>query len=388
MTLILSPFTQAEDIDRVQVQQWLETEWKAAAVLPRLRDYHLQYEWQQSYVPPDAELSQLRLEVNGHPDHPEKDKLTSYDWIRLHGPLVATIDLWFQDKQNWRFNITWPSDPDKPGSLRWNDECLRGSRAWTYVPLGVMVGDPHSPRASGYLAGEGRVNTFDTDLGNLFYGGLYSMKLGAKIGQVTVTGDRWLVDVIMGKRASPNVVWHIEGNWNQEAHRGFIERWTVTSTVYPNLLGSHNEYSNWMFDHGLQRWVCGRVDQYDWKSRRVMTLALRKIEHDDPSTFDAITAVPTQGSQDAARGRVSVTDFTDFDTGELSHWNTPPTFASAGDSPQELVPPRKVSVVDATAERNAARLRVSGWMLGTMVVVGCIAFALRKWLLNRDAAPR
>lgn len=139
MTLILSPFTQAEDIDRVQVQQWLETEWKAAAVLPRLRDYHLQYEWQQSYVPPDAELSQLRLEVNGHPDHPEKDKLTSYDWIRLHGPLVATIDLWFQDKQNWRFNITWPSDPDKPGSLRWNDECLRGSRAWTYVPLGVMV---------------------------------------------------------------------------------------------------------------------------------------------------------------------------------------------------------------------------------------------------------
>jgi len=361
--------TLSAQVDSKQAEEWFMKQWAAAQGVVDLGDYSLHWIEEDWTTPSASEIERMRKEVVGHPHHPERAPLATYE-RRLAGfPDKSMFAIWARGTGKWRY-CKQAIMPD--GQLgEFCDFAANGREAWCLLPgiatIVSMKGAP--PPGRDFASMESSVQQRQSLLLFSGLGALASLKPSVSSFSLGRDGTSW------NARASTQsgVTLMASGSWDELNARGTIDRVEVASkgesVPHKSILGKFSRSipgTPWM--------VASEVEVIE-NQRRSLRLQNVRAEENDPIGFHGALVVPSAGVfNDPIRGETDLRNFTDYRTGT----QTVVTTAEDG------------SVQTATlALRDARRgpwfLRYSGWVIGTLLVVSSVLFFRYKQIVrHRD----
>ncbi len=250
VSMLVSPAVPAtvstNELDPYVVAAWLrEQSVRRVPKIPELQVFTIQFE-SDSVVPPE-ELERLRQSVQGHPDHPDRERLEDLERWRLHGPDVNVYDFARWGSQFW---LNRRPDPRSSGSPWF--VASDGKVTWWDTPQRTVLREASRPLPLQFdLEGlrniiDGRWRYLAAPLGGKGQGAEWTVAVqGATFqGRVAMKGDaqsgdaQWVVD----GRADQSGGWELTAlrfvnpKWqDQVVQLDFPRGWPDVAQVLPGL---------------------------------------------------------------------------------------------------------------------------------------------------------
>lgn len=294
----------AQASDDAEFQKWFRRVWDAGNEYPLPpTGLHLRFSLAISPRVTPEELSKLRAEVAGHPQHPALSRLHDLEQVQKGLPLGGIYDLWLSGG-SWRIN-----EPISNAPSEWMDACIRYDQnlVWSSSVGGLLtLGHANSQIPTGYdiRPEEPTVRKFVW----LFPTGglaLASTKWFV-FSKPVLKGDTWRCHT---KNTLGTVAIDIEGTWDESTHLGSIRR-EIGKTISGGAVVGSYFADGWVYNdaYGLNL-PTTVTESAVGKPPEVWTLLL--AEKVDAKEFDRVTAAPKDGV-DAVRGAIRVSTFEDF----------------------------------------------------------------------------
>jgi hypothetical protein len=343
-----------------EVQRWLDAEWEKAATLPNLGDARLEWETHRVYVPPAAEMNQLRAAVEGRPDHPDRLMLKVYELRASGRPEVFRHILWSQGEGAWRHSKDHDiiTDFDRVDRT-YTDIVVRKDEHWSLSPKSLLIEpsdvQPGSP-AGGLLANR---SSLLPQVSWILDGGLRLVRNGlAKPRNLLVTSDKFRFETVIISQGE-QVVYRMSfsGRWSRDASRGFIERAELTTSGFkPDSRGESYEITGWtLSEQGI--WFAKEIVKRRSDGQVEEKHIVRSFGEVPGQDFAAVTATPSPEGTDPVRGSLTVDSVSDLRAGLV-------VSASTGES--MMIPDAFIS----RPQSSFSLLRVVGWASSACLLVG------------------
>lgn len=289
-----------------EVAAWLEHEHTSAIGYPEPGLVAIRFDELFHPELSDPELSRLRTEVAGKPDHPGHNQILTEERRRSSGPDIREWTIWTIAPGEWRINQNTRSLKELP----FVDRVRRGNDAWMLTTdyLGVIdAAKPPPGRDIGSSEGMLKMH-----LSELFFAKLGAGAIAeAGFSDITAGQGRWSATRWWGP-AERRGAYRFEGRWDAAAGRGFVEQRTLTETPAKDAIGTRIVYSDWRRNETLNRWVCLRIDTYKPSGRLHESLVFRDAIPFTQDEFDTITRPPDPIGSDPLRGTLTVRKYNDF----------------------------------------------------------------------------
>lgn len=342
------------------VEAWARRELEAAAKFPLPPNTKAVYatEWHKQAAP--REIEQLRIEVEGKPDHPKRDeyeKLVAYEAGKLD---IEQFTIWSQESGKWRMSI------DYEGRLLSRspaDYVLMPGRAWQRSHDIVLI-DPDQPTDRYDLAPSESAFCFDLRL--FLYGGLGLVPMSdAKLKVDGIEADGFVIRVTQGS----DIEVEVRCVWDSSKGTGN----TLDARMLRALNGHAGRrfiFSDWADDEAMGDQVARRVENYAPSGNLEQVLVWRGSSSIDEAEFQALTDDPSPDRADPIRGDVTVKRVKDLRT-------TTPSVAKKDDDGHWVTKP----MADTPASRSRRWMKYAGWASAITLILTLFAFRIKKSII-------
>lgn len=278
-----------------------QADWDAARELEFPKGVLISYRQTLYATMTPAEIDELARAVEGHPDHPDRLRL-SIEQRRAKAPDVIDFQVWLDGRGRWRYNRT------DHGQSFWVDITIDRNLGWSLTQDSLMVVDNSRPPENRDLASTG--GELATLLRTLMQG-----DMGAAEATLTVQSPpqssatrarfdtRFSNDLVRRydlERSSPGNPWLPIG-------------WEVLECPSaPSSVGTSKVFTGWHLEPEINGWIAQRVDKRDPSHRTVETIELLSVARPSESDFAAALALPTPVSTDVARGPSTIRSVFDY----------------------------------------------------------------------------
>jgi hypothetical protein len=319
------------------------------------------YRLELLYVPPAAELNQLRQAVIDHPEHPQRPILSGYERRLRHEDHVDK-QVWRMGGY-WRLSQSWDNRPDLPyWDFVWGKD---GPWQLTSERLRLLSTDTSNKDGQAHIRRSSEIS-FETSL--LLNSGLTIAAGNGLVLEPSLVGpDRWVLTA-RSASSTPPKSFTAHGTWDSIRGFGTVDEAEFRREATDSVPADSEKYvsRSWTVSDLVGRPVASEVTVFRRDGAPDRRLTLVSITPFTAREFDALTRQPTITSTDAVRGRVgyrSVLDETGRSvrvaevTGGVMQWDTA---QSSGE----------VS--------RAAPLRIAGWMAAGLLLLTLVVIRLRR----------
>ncbi|MCC6660670.1 MAG: hypothetical protein IT437_07260 [Phycisphaerales bacterium] len=286
--------------------KWWSLLTSGGAAGPSTDGFRLDYRVEYLSVPTDTELSKLRREVAGHPEHPQYSRLQQYE-KRLAGKEVTEKSVWRLNGL-WRISQSWPESP-----LPYWDFVWGSSSAWQLTParLTLFSEDASSEAGDTHARNSGSMNY---EVGLLLTGGVMGAVANSMdLRPVLDRPDHWTVAATL-VRDQDSIRYSAEGDWDAAAARG-----TVTASSFEVLdragrvtAASTCSAPGWETVSGLDLAVARRAIVSGMDGRPDRAIVFVAAAPFTAREFEELTTPPSAGGNDPVRGAASFTSVLDL----------------------------------------------------------------------------
>jgi len=310
---------------------------------------------------PRAELSKLREQVEGRPDHPGRREIERIEAALAGSPHALKRRLWARDVGHWRLNIDY-----RLGGYA--DTAAAGDTLWQLSHSELMIGTEENKPAVETIATQRY--SFWPEINRLIFGGLsHGVISGIRPGELTWDGEEWRVPLRFGPADEPSYEAVLVGRWDEGRERGFVERQILLgSAVQPAAVGTEYRYSDWRYVSEMDRWIAGRVEDVSPEGKVLRAYVFESWDPGRDGDFERVLAVPSPDSPDPVRGELTFTRLVDYRRNALRERE------GAGEQFAETVPLER---------RGGAWRNWLGWVSAAGLAAGLIALYLHRRMAAR-----
>jgi len=296
------------------VREWLAGELERAREIDPIdyfRGLELEHVVESHETPSPNELARMRRAVEGHPDHPDRQRLAVFERRRHEGPDISRRRLFLGSQDRWR----WCTGPTEGA---WMDYCFSGRTAWLLSDGSLSI----FSRGRGFPPQQDLSNELQlirTYLAKHVFRGIDEIaSADVSIESVTIDEGSWRAGVHVQDFDSTIL---FEGRWDSGREAGIIDRMTLVSVpAAPELEGASHVFSGSVETPG---------DSGGWPeiARSVQTLfpdgrvdevwILESLAPVSESRLTELLRLPEHGQHDAVRGTLQFADRTDWRSGDV-----------------------------------------------------------------------
>ncbi len=293
----------AQSRDKQHVEQWVRDAWNNADGGVRIEYARFIWRAEHDDVPSSEELQRLRRRVRGHPEHPDRALLETYERRIADGPDIERWDVWFGKAGMFRRNL---EEPD--GSI--NDIAVSSRRAWSYSDVARqlnIIEDTRSGYPKGYNYGPWEHRLRSTVSG--FLHGAFSIRVpGVEMDMQDFSYNEGIWSCVFSS-SEPDIALRLEGEgeWKDGQWIGRATSATVeASGPSPDEIGRRWVFTDWAVQDAIgSDPICTTQIEYRPDGRPVTTLHLESVTRLLPSEFEEALAPPDPETKtDAVRGRI------------------------------------------------------------------------------------
>lgn len=355
------------------VQAWMDKSWENSKAFPTDHAFRLDLKVEGRDVPPPSVMNQLRRDVPGHPDHPEKNNLPMYE-SRLAG------------KFDW-VEVTYWSDPitgirrhnrtyhDFAGAMiEYSDTGIGKEVMWgLFSDKQLVIVSPSRPDPMydfPVLLG-GEINELRTG----FSAGLSCGAGHIPTPVVKLDGTQWTAT---SKESARKIKFEARGTWDDEHDVGII-----TQVIMRGDDPSYPSYTLKYISTGhhyipvLDRWAPDRIEY--WKGdpeplRLNRVFVASSAQSVDSVELKQLVALPTMDGTDPIRGPLKFASILDLRANERAYRNRN---AEGG---IDIIP-----LAETPVFRHQSKLTRYGWLSAGLVIVALVALRVRRWSKQRTS---
>lgn len=340
---------------------WFEQEWDRANEYPLARNIVVSYSVEMPTEIDAQGLSQLRRDVEGKPDHPDRIRLLIEERRHANGSDINHCEVWSQGTGRWRYNTNHPYLSE--GS--YFDAASTEKVIWGLANQQLTILDPDETPPPGRDFGS-LESQFRWHLAAMLHGLVGS---GGRADSMhptesSIDGDRWTAQA---QKEDGTFAVKYRGRYIASEQRIEIDDRTVVHASNESFIGNRAVFSEWLFDDVLKRHVARKVAYLEPSGRpsRIFTF------HDARTTTDAefrkVTGLPQLSKPDPIRGQITVPSIVD-----LRPRHEQITYvAENGVTTVEPLP--------ASLRSGPPRsLRVVGWVLAGSLIVLFLVLRLKR----------
>lgn len=362
---------QASAQTEAELRRWLEQEINDAAVHPFPAGISLEFDEVFHGRLTSEELTTLKQQVRGKPDHPAQQQIKETERRLADGPDVRRWIVWMGDDHHWRINQTmvrW----DLPGS--YVDHAWNGDLIWQLSGDAlVMVSADAAPSGRDFASFR---DSAQRHIDALLRGGLgfrADASTGPTISNVSVEGADWSATLEGVTRNGSRVALEFQGRWNASLGRGFVELQRLIDSPVAEAIGESARFLSWQAVGESDLWIAGRVEYRVASGTLDQALEFREAEPYDEGRLDELTRLPSPTGDDAIRGPLTIRTVSDYRPGRLVEHTY-----------EDAVPVGSRSL--RTVSQEAEDYRRLGWIAA--VLLGCFLAAValhRRWVARTHA---
>lgn len=352
--------------DPAKLQSWFALEWKNAAArrLPDLDDLKLTWRIEEYWAPPADEISRIRAELKGHPDHPDRSIVPIWESRRAGKPTVGVREVWMHGTDEWRLNM---SNRDQPEA--YEDEVVRRDQMWAMNQnfLGIMSHEIPDPTHD--ITAHHRI--IMNELHILLSGGMiYAAQEGVKCPAAASTSD----DQWAATYSTPEIgTVRIEGDWDASSERGIVRHIVIEGGKSKSSTPMELFAKDWKPLGYSDAWIAQRIEVVRLAPRQLDRVTVfEEVRAQEEGEFDRITRLPEYNGADAIRGKVTFTAIEDLRADVRQLRVQTPT----GEEIRPLPPIRD-------PKKEPSLLRTTGW-----VTLGCVVTAFLFLVIRRKTLGR
>ncbi len=250
-----------------------------------------------------AEFTARLAEIQGRPEHPDRELFRMYAEINRTGQ--AVVDRWISavadDQGQWRVvdRIGFPPSlatmhtvSSRRGPWRaWANQPLEVAPSNWFDPTGTMMGNPVSGISSTFRF---EINRFlIADLANVGQPHIHRFDVSG-----TGSQRRFVVELARNEEAArTSERWVFHGRVVDGPQRLLPESLVILEAAGQNWSAVHRaSYKDWRFNASINRWLCHRVERLDEQGRLKFAMVLDAVVPVTPEQFQASIKPPPIGS--------------------------------------------------------------------------------------------
>jgi hypothetical protein len=295
---------------REQVRAELAQRWQQSDGIPDLSPCVVSWIQEQWWHPSDAEMTRLREEVRGRPDHPERSRLASYELHRQGTPSQYPHALWAAGHDRWR--ICRDFSP-----VFYSDVVVTPRYSWNMTQIQLEVAPPGSDQYNGHNAAR---RSFWYDISFSIDGGLSFMRQSGADHphEVAVSPDgNWTMTVLLGdgpKESRQQLL--VSGDWDVSRGGIVVERIKIHRNPQGSqFAGYEQRLSEHTFSDELGRWIAMRCEWRFATGQLDKVVRVTDIQRKPMTEFRKAFAIPAASSVDVARGQTTFQNILDYRSG-------------------------------------------------------------------------
>ena len=343
------------------VETWFLRLWNESRAFPRELSQPLRFTYQtrELYVPSREQLEEMRMQVEGKPDHPLRHELGIYE-KRARGEYATTsTEVILGNPVLWRLSRDIDYGNERSFYV---DTGQDGDAAWSLTDRQLKIADAVSP-PDGY--GYARnIDEIRIQAQMFFFQGIGIGISGDLQPPLSFTriGPSWTATI-----TDAGSVYRYDGQWDEAFGEGRILTWTVVSSEkFPDTVGERLVFAEHRADPVSGYSVAGRVTLQRSDGAKDTEYVLLNCERVTPQIVKLAAQTPSLDRSDPRRGPLSVDSIYDHRPGARSLVRLP-------DTGQFVRTPSPIRQYD--------RLRLAGW--ATLAGLVGIIVAVRISRLSR-----